>query len=70
MCNYSFLGKLIEITGIRKGKSKIIDITGERGTAETVVEARINCKNLLEKVSFLPSYFICLLLVFRNSFSF
>lgn len=44
------LDRLIEITGIRKKKHKIIDITGERGTAKTVVEARINCNSLLEKV--------------------
>ncbi|VIO90745.1 DEAD/DEAH box helicase family protein [Brugia malayi] len=43
------ISRLIEITGIRKEKHRIIDITGERGTAKTVVEARINCNNLLEK---------------------
>ncbi|VDM99096.1 unnamed protein product, partial [Thelazia callipaeda] len=46
------INKLVEITGIRKKKCRIIDITGKRGTAERVIEARINCKNLLEKVCF------------------
>uniref|UniRef100_A0A915PY16 ATP-dependent RNA helicase n=1 Tax=Setaria digitata TaxID=48799 RepID=A0A915PY16_9BILA len=62
--------KLIEITGIRKEKHKIIDITGERGTAEAVVEARINCKNLLEKdtsLVYLLNRYAGRTLVFTNS---
>ncbi|VDO67156.1 unnamed protein product [Onchocerca flexuosa] len=54
---------MIEITGIRKEKHRIIDITGERGTAKKVVEARINCKNLLEKV-----YFVSVLVVSHGDF--
>ncbi|VDN83184.1 unnamed protein product [Brugia pahangi] len=66
----SSLGRLIEITGIRKEKHRIIDITGERGTAKTVVEARINCNNLLEKdtnLIYLLSRYGGRTLVFTNS---
>ncbi|KAL4001910.1 DEAD/DEAH box helicase family protein [Acanthocheilonema viteae] len=64
------ISRLIEITGIRKEKHKIIDITGERGTAKTVVEARINCNNLLEKdtnLIYLLNRYAGRTLVFTNS---
>ncbi|KAK6100964.1 DEAD/DEAH box helicase family protein [Brugia pahangi] len=64
------ISRLIEITGIRKEKHRIIDITGERGTAKTVVEARINCNNLLEKdtnLIYLLSRYGGRTLVFTNS---
>ncbi|VDK71303.1 unnamed protein product [Onchocerca ochengi] len=64
------INRLIEITGIRKEKHKIIDITGERGTAKKVVEARINCKNLLEKdtsLIYLLNRYAGRTLVFTNS---
>lgn len=50
MLYFCCLGRLFEITGIRKERHRIIDITGEKGTARTVVESRINCNSLLEKV--------------------
>ncbi|EJW84969.1 DEAD/DEAH box helicase [Wuchereria bancrofti] len=64
------ISRLIEITGIRKEKHRIIDITGEKGTARTVVEARINCNNLLEKdtnLIYLLSRYGGRTLVFTNS---
>ncbi|EFO18351.2 hypothetical protein LOAG_10144 [Loa loa] len=64
------ISRLIEITGIRKEKHKIIDITGERGTAKAVVEARINCNNLLEKdtsLIYLLNRYAGRTLVFTNS---
>ncbi|VDN30793.1 unnamed protein product [Gongylonema pulchrum] len=62
--------RLIEVTGIRRGKNKVIDISGERGTAETIVESRINCKNLLEKdtaLVYLLKRYSGRTLVFTNS---
>uniref|UniRef100_A0A0R3RK85 ATP-dependent RNA helicase n=1 Tax=Elaeophora elaphi TaxID=1147741 RepID=A0A0R3RK85_9BILA len=64
------ISRLIEITGIRKEKHKIIDITSEGGTAKTVVEARINCSNLLEKdtsLIYLLNRYAGRTLVFTNS---
>ncbi|CAG9537424.1 unnamed protein product [Cercopithifilaria johnstoni] len=64
------IDRLIEITGIRREKHKIFDITGERGTAKTVVEARINCENLLEKdtsLLYLLNRYVGRTLVFTNS---
>ncbi|KIH59713.1 DEAD/DEAH box helicase, partial [Ancylostoma duodenale] len=40
--------ELIQLTGMRPN-CKIVDITRAFGTAETLVETRINCSNLLEK---------------------
>ncbi|KAM3724146.1 ATP-dependent RNA helicase [Dirofilaria immitis] len=64
------INRLIEITGIRKEKHKIIDITGERGIAKRVIESRINCKNLLEKdtnLIYLLNRYVGRTLVFTNS---
>lgn len=65
------LDRLIEITGIRKEKHKIIDITCEKGTAQTVVETRINCNSLLEKVQLIVDFYVfCLLSYEMKSFRF
>ena len=37
------------MTGLRKQR-KVFDITKHKGTAERLVETRINCDNLLMKV--------------------
>ncbi|KAF1769504.1 hypothetical protein GCK72_001321 [Caenorhabditis remanei] len=41
--------RLIKLTGLRENKHKVIDLTRQMGTAGCLVEARINCGNLLEK---------------------
>ncbi|VDK86056.1 unnamed protein product [Litomosoides sigmodontis] len=64
------ISRLIEITGIRKEKHRIIDITGEKGTARTVVESRVNCNSLLEKdtgLVYLLNRYAGRTLVFTNS---
>ncbi|GMS88535.1 hypothetical protein PENTCL1PPCAC_10710, partial [Pristionchus entomophagus] len=40
--------ELATVTGLRKER-KVIDLTMGKGTAETLVESRLNCKNLLGK---------------------
>ncbi|UMM10982.1 hypothetical protein L5515_000493 [Caenorhabditis briggsae] len=41
--------RLIKLTGLRENKHKVIDLTRQMGTAGCLVEARINCGNLVEK---------------------
>ncbi|CAI5445770.1 unnamed protein product [Caenorhabditis angaria] len=41
--------RLVKLTGLRENKHKIIDLTRQMGTAGCLVEARINCADLLEK---------------------
>lgn len=41
--------RLVEMAGLRT-QHKVIDLTRAFGTAETLVETRINCNDLLEKV--------------------
>lgn len=43
--------RLIKLTGLRENKHKVIDLTRQMGTAGCLVEARINCGSLVEKVS-------------------
>lgn len=41
--------RLIKLTGLRENKHRVIDLTRQMGTAGCLVEARINCGNLVEK---------------------
>lgn len=50
-CTSVILDKLTELIGIRK-KHKVFDITRRQGTAQAVIEARMNCENLLQKASY------------------
>uniref|UniRef100_A0A0K0DF85 RNA helicase n=1 Tax=Angiostrongylus cantonensis TaxID=6313 RepID=A0A0K0DF85_ANGCA len=61
--------KLIRLTGMRP-ECKIVDITRSFGTAETLVETRMNCSNLLEKdttIVYLLERYKGRTLVFANS---
>ncbi|KIH60306.1 DEAD/DEAH box helicase [Ancylostoma duodenale] len=61
--------ELIQLTGMRP-HCKIVDITRAFGTAETLVETRINCSNLLEKdttIAYLLERYKGRTLIFTNS---
>ncbi|VDK48128.1 unnamed protein product [Anisakis simplex] len=60
---------LIEIVGLRKER-RVFDITRSFGTAESLVETRMNCSNLLEKdtsVVYLLTRYPGRTLIFMNS---
>ncbi|EYB91308.1 hypothetical protein Y032_0207g2018 [Ancylostoma ceylanicum] len=61
--------ELIQLTGMRP-HCKVVDITRAFGTAETLVETRINCSNLLEKdttIVYLLERYKGRTLIFTNS---
>ncbi|KHJ85755.1 DEAD/DEAH box helicase, partial [Oesophagostomum dentatum] len=61
--------ELIQLTGMRP-QCKIVDITRAFGTAEALVETRINCSNLLEKdtaIVYLLERYKGRTLIFTNS---
>ncbi|CAD6188182.1 unnamed protein product [Caenorhabditis auriculariae] len=62
--------RLIELTGLREGNRKIVDLTRQLGTAGCLVETRINCSDLLDKdtsLMYLLSRYSGRTLVFVNS---
>lgn len=42
---------LVALTGLRQER-KVVDISRKFGTCESLVETRLNCSNLEEKVNF------------------
>ncbi|CAL2029816.1 unnamed protein product [Caenorhabditis brenneri] len=62
--------RLIKLTGLREIKHKVVDLTRQTGTAGCLVEARLNCGNLLEKdtsLVYLLSRYAGRTIVFVNS---
>ncbi|CAI2348928.1 unnamed protein product [Caenorhabditis sp. 36 PRJEB53466] len=49
LSSHQKIQRLIKLTGLRENKHKVIDLTRQMGTAGCLVEARINCGNLVEK---------------------